>query len=155
MIVSASGTPKLIYILSYRVFIIWTGLGCQEGPLQQRSISFKKFLNNSNRRAAKRRLFVLLQHRLQCRRVDPLAMPCRACVPSQTRLGFRKQKLLAMRTSCLAEALAHLLEQVGVTLSRPLIFARRLDVVQLAAQPVLVITRHSPASSSRALTSFP
>src|SRR5208283_2522610 len=70
MIVSASGTPKLIYILSYRVFIIWTVLGCQEGPLQQRSISFKKFLNNSNRRAANPGKFAVY---------PPFRLPSRRC----------------------------------------------------------------------------
>jgi len=53
-----------------------------------------------------------------------------------------------MRAARLAQAFAKLLDQFGVALSRPLIFARCLDIVQLVAQPVFAFNRPSPASSS-------
>src|SRR3984957_1866047 len=56
---------------------------------------------------------------------------------------LRHQELLAMRARMLVQTLAHLLEQLFVPLPSPLIFPRRLDVVQLVAQPVLVVTHHS------------
>ena len=65
-------------------------------------------------------------------------MAVRASVHGDSVLGLRHQELLALRTRVMVQALAHFLEQLFVALPRPLIFARRLDVVQLAAQPVLL-----------------
>src|SRR5271156_220372 len=44
MIVSARATPKLKYMLDYRVLISWTGRNCQEGWLQARSFWLKNIL---------------------------------------------------------------------------------------------------------------
>src|ERR1700731_5163715 len=87
--------------------------------------------------------FVLLQRRLQRRCVEPRAMALRASIHGSSGLGFRNQELFATRTSRLFHALAHLLEQFVVMLPSPLIFARLLGIVELVAQPVLVVTHHS------------
>ena len=68
-------------------------------------------------------------------------MSVRTRVHVDALLGFRYQDLLAFGAGVMVQTLAHLLEQLFVALSRPLIFARRLDVVQLNAQPVLVVSR--------------
>src|ERR1700686_4005738 len=99
MIVRASATPKLKYMLNYRVLNSWTGRKCQEGLLHARSFWLKNILIWMHLKPSAKfsplRLFVLLQRMLERRFVEPRAVALGARHHLDSRLGFGDQELFA------------------------------------------------------------